>query len=222
MTSDQAMVLLTVVSVFVAAIAGVVAAQARRSAAESVEEAHKANDLAGQANRLSGESNEIAKAAVEHAKAAATDVAWDEMLAAVGMLQSFDAASNSQPVDTPLANLRIRAMQLVDRLHSDVFGQWVMREQRFGLVLMREAAEQGQRQQPLTIEQVVALNSRFQTWVAGYTTNLRIFRARGLLPDVLQRLTERAQKSADEVVARNGWEPLQDEIPGLSPLDPEE
>jgi hypothetical protein len=144
------------------------------------------------------------------------------MLAAVGTLQSFDVASNSQPVDTLLANLRIRAMQLVDRLPSDAFGEWVMREQRFGLVLMREAAEQGERQKPLTLNQVVAINGRFQSWVAGYTTNLRIFRAKGPLPDVLQRLAERARESADEVVARNGWEPLRDEIPGLSPLDPEE
>lgn len=213
------MVVLTGLSVLVAAIAGVIAAQARRSAAESVTEARKANDLANRANRLSDESNEIARAAVEQARSAATDVAWDELLAAVGMLQSFDVASNAQPVDGLLANLRIRAVQLVDRLSSDAFGEWVMREQRFGVLLMREAAEQGERQKPLTIDQVMKLNSRFQTWVAGYTTNLRIFRAKGPLSEVLHSLTTHARESADEVVARNGWEPLQDEIPGLSPLD---
>ncbi|MDX6197491.1 MAG: hypothetical protein QOJ79_642 [Actinomycetota bacterium] len=222
MNSEQVMVLLAAVSVLVAAIAALVAAQARRSAGASVAEVRTANDLAGKANRLSGESNEIAKAAVQQAAAAATDVAWDEMLAAVGMLQSFDAASSSQPVGTLLASVRIRAIQLVDRLPSDTFGEWVMREQRLGFALMREATVHGERHKPLTLDQVVAINSRFRSWVAGYTTNLRLFRTKGPLADVLQRLAELARESADDVVTRNGWEPLQDEIPGLSPLDPKE
>lgn len=221
MSSEQAMVLLTGVSILVAILAGIVSVRAWRAAKDSVAEARTANTLADRANRLSGEANEIARSAVAHAKGAATDVAWDEMLAAVGLLQSFDAASNSRPVDSLLTNLRIRAIQLVDRLDWDGFDKWAMREHQLGLLLMREAADLGRQASPLTVDQVLEINKPFHTWVAGYTLNLRRFRATGPLAQELSQLTERARQLAHSVTERNGWEPPPDDIPGLERLDVE-
>ena len=219
MDADAAMVFLTALTVGVSILAVAVALASKRSADDAVKQAQTANDLAGHANRLSAESNGIAQQAAEDARAAPVDVAWDELIAAVGAVQNLDVASSEEPVRPLLTAMRVRATLLIDRVAEEGFDEWVAREMRLGNLLMLEAATKGNQSHPLTPDSIFQINAPFHTWVAGFTSNLRRFRGEWP-PDAkaLQVLTEKARQLTSSAASRTGLPEPSDSIPGLQPL----
>ena len=219
--TDVAMVILTAGSLLVAGLALNSSHRANTNAATAVAKAGEANTIAKTANQVAEEGNAIAKGAADDARAAATDVAWDELLAAVQTMLTFDPATSREDVRPLLNAVRIRAALLVDRLGWENFDRWATDEWRFGVTLMREAAVRGQaamKDGRLSAEDVLAIDKAFTTWVAGFTGNLRMCRKRGPDPQALSRLREVSRQHTKTVCDRNGWEVPPDEIPGLAPL----
>ena len=222
--TDVTMAGMTALSVGVAIWAVVVAKGSKDQAAAAVAAAREANTFADDANRLASESNQIAREAARDARAAPTDVAWDELLAAVAALQTLDVASSSSPEPhRPLLTaVRTRATLLVDRLDWDGFDEWLAREVRYGVMLMHEAAVVGQRSEPLTVDSVLEISHDFHLWVAAFTQNLRRFRKIGPDADALAKLTDLVVSGTAKLAARNAWPLPPDHIPGVGLLDEDE
>src|SRR5690349_7185766 len=109
--TEVATVALTSISAILAVVAIVVAVRANGKAAE--------------ANRIAEVGNDIAKRAVDDAAAAPIEVAWDELIAALGRMQTFDPATSKQDAGPLFSEVRIQAVRLVDRLPWDGFDKWL-------------------------------------------------------------------------------------------------
>ena len=216
--TDVAMVVFTAMAGVGSVGAVVVARKARDHAGTAVLTAKDANQIARTSNGLAEESNAIAKRAVEQARAVPTDVAWDGLLASVATVQTFDPASSQEQAGPLLTAMRIRGTLLIDRLDWEGFDTWVAAEVRFGVILMREAAERGAQSENLSVNEIVEIDRPFHTWVAGFTSNLRMFRKVGPDAQALVRLTKIAREHTTTVVDRNGWPQPVDVVAGVEPL----
>lgn len=224
--ADGVLALLTLGSVCVAVVALGHSRRATSSAAGAVLEAKDANKIAKSANDLSERSNAIAERAAQDARDAPTSVAWDEYVVALSAIQTFNPASSDEPVGPHLTAIRTRATLLIDRIDWEHFDKWVAAEQMAGVVLMREASEQGQRHKqrlgrPLTPDEVLAVDERFHLWVAAFTKNVRLCRRNGPADVPFERLTALAWETIQAASKRNGWAVPADHVVGLEPLDGE-
>lgn len=193
--ADGALVLLTAALVLVTLLSVVVAVSAKKSAKEAVKQAQAANAIAANANEISTESNQIAQEATTFAKGVATDLAWDEAVAAVAAIQAFDAAGH-EPISDRMALIRIRLMLLIDRLDWDGFDNWIARELQCISILARDASAKGSAAGSARRDPDVALrlNANLLIWVAKFTINLRIVRKTGRDERALAFLTKEATK----------------------------
>ncbi|MDF8266094.1 hypothetical protein [Luteipulveratus flavus] len=229
-TQDVLMLVFTFAAVVVAiwAAAAAHAANARADKANSHAEvangkADQANSLAREANAHARDANDIAAQAVKDARDAATSLAWDEYIVAVASLQSVDPTDPTTDVGALLTQLRIRATLLVDRLQWQGFDRWLVADHAAGLLLMREAAENGKKKQhqlgrPLTADETIEIDRNFHKWVFALTKNVRLVRQTGHREDTLAALHKEARDIIRTVTDRNGWDPPPERIEGVVPL----
>lgn len=228
--SDGVLLVLTASSVGVAIYSLGHARRATEAAAGAVLEAKSANTLARSANALAqtantiaAQSNTIAAQAAQDARDAPTSVAWDELLVAVAAISTFDPTDPKAEAGPLLTSIRTRAMLLIDKTQWEHFDKWVSTEQLAGVLLLHEAADQGEREyrrlgKKVSPDQAMEILERFHLWAVAYQTNLRMARKTGPEGVPFEELTAIARKSQLATAARNGWPEPPDKMEGLEPF----
>jgi hypothetical protein len=163
-------------------------------------------------------SNKRSSEALNEARKAAASALWSGVQQAVQRFIGFDPSM--EPVGDRLSDLRIATIALVDELEDWAgLDTWLDAERALGAVLGRQVMEMAKPGD--TVDERLANLDPYQLWAQALSSNLRRFRAVGFDADAAAELRTIAEKNAQSVYERHGWELPPSALSGLKlkPLD---
>lgn len=163
-------------------------------------------------------SNNRSSEALNESRKAVASALWSGVQQAVQRFIGFDPSM--EPVGDRLSDLRIATIALVDELEDWAgLDTWLDAERALGAVLGRQVMKMAKPGD--TVDERLANLDPYQLWAQALSSNLRRFRAVGFDADAAAALRTIAEKKAQSVYERHGWE-LPPSAPSglkLKPLD---